>query len=205
MSMISTADALFSKTQQKVLGLLFGNPAQRFYTNEIIRRVAMGRGTVTRELDRLRAADIVSLIPEGKQKYYQANPDSPVFDTLTALVAKLNQDAKLHANNDSLRIIVGGKAVPHGALQKIAKQFHIKKMSLFGSAARSDVRPDSDIDLLVEFEHNQTPSLSRLIALQDVLKKLFGGREVDIATPSIMNNPYRKQAIEKDLKELYVA
>ena len=64
MSMISIADALFSKTQQKVLGMLFGNPAQRFYTNEIIRYVAMGGGTVTRELDRMRAADMVSLIPK---------------------------------------------------------------------------------------------------------------------------------------------
>ena len=62
MSMISIADALFSKTQQKVLGLLFGKPAQRFYTNEIIRYVAMGGGTVTRELDRMRAAYMVSLI-----------------------------------------------------------------------------------------------------------------------------------------------
>jgi len=128
-----------------------------------------------------------------------------VFDELVGLTAKLKLVEKLNTDDDSILVLAGAEDVPCSALQKIAKQFHIKKISLFGSAARSDDRPDSDIDLLVEFEHNQTPSLSRLIALQDVLKKLFGGREVDIATPSIMNNPYRKQAIEKDLKELYVA
>ena len=52
MHLTATGNALFSKTQQRVLGLLFGAPDTRFYTNEIVRRADMGRGTVTRELDR---------------------------------------------------------------------------------------------------------------------------------------------------------
>ncbi len=48
MSSISIGDALFTKTQQRVLGLLFGKPDQRFYANEIVRWAGMGRGTVRR-------------------------------------------------------------------------------------------------------------------------------------------------------------
>ena len=53
MTAISIGDALFTKTQQKVLGLLFAKPDKSFYTNEIMRWAAIGRGTVSRELNRL--------------------------------------------------------------------------------------------------------------------------------------------------------
>ena len=49
----SIGDALFTKTQQKVPGLLFGKPDESFYTNEIMRWASIGRGTVSRELERL--------------------------------------------------------------------------------------------------------------------------------------------------------
>ena len=52
----SIADALFTKTQQRVLGLLYGKPDRSFYTNEIVRWADMGRGTVRRELERLISA-----------------------------------------------------------------------------------------------------------------------------------------------------
>ena len=53
MASTSIGDALFTKTQQRVLGLLYGKPDRRFYTNEIVRLADMGRGTVRRELERL--------------------------------------------------------------------------------------------------------------------------------------------------------
>jgi predicted nucleotidyltransferase len=43
------------------------------------------------------------------------------------------------------------------------------------------------------------------VEIQDAFEKLFHGRKVDVATPSILNNPYRKRAIEKDMEELYAA
>lgn len=88
MKVNSIGDALFTKTQQKVLGLLFGKPDERFYTNEIMRRVAMGRGTVSRELERLVGAGIISITREGNQNYYQANADNPVFQELVNIVKK---------------------------------------------------------------------------------------------------------------------
>ena len=88
MTISSIGDALFTKTQQKVLGLLFGKPDESFYTNEIMRRVAMGRGTVSRELDRLVGADLISLTKEGNQNHYQANANNPVFQELVNIVKK---------------------------------------------------------------------------------------------------------------------
>lgn len=88
MSLLTIGDALFTKTQQRVLGLLFGKPDARFYTNEILRRVGMGRGTVLRELDKLVQVGILVQTREGNQNYYQANTDSPIYPELLGIVRK---------------------------------------------------------------------------------------------------------------------
>ena len=204
---MNIADALFTRTQQNVLGLLFGNPARCFYTNEILRRVNMGRGTVRRELDRLVAAGLVTVRQEGNRRFYQANPDSPVFAELSTLVAKI-QAGRMAGDDpdtqDSL-MIIGVPPVPRAAIRQLAQQYHIRRLNLFGSAARGELKPDSDIDLLVEFEDDQLPSLGGMVDIQQAFSELFGGRKVDVATPAILSNPYRQRAIEKDMEELYAA
>lgn len=104
------------------------------------------------------------------------------------------------------KLVIGGEIeISRSALQELVKRFHIRRLYLFGSAARGELRPDSDIDLLVEFENKGAPSMGGLVEIQDAFERLFHGRKVDVATPSILNNPYRKRAIEKDMKELYAA
>ena len=95
--------------------------------------------------------------------------------------------------------------VARDELESLARRFHIRRASLFGSAARDELRPDSDIDLLVEFEPGQAPSLWAAQELQDGFSRLLGGRPVDIAPPEILRNPYRRRTIEPDLKILYEA
>jgi hypothetical protein len=82
------ADALFTKTQQRVLGLLYGNPSRSFYSNEIVRLSGVGIGTVHRELARLHASGLATAGLIGNQKHYQANRAAPVFDELRALALK---------------------------------------------------------------------------------------------------------------------
>jgi predicted nucleotidyltransferase len=109
-------------------------------------------------------------------------------------------------SNDQDQFMIGQTiVVSHTALQELARRYHIRRLVLFGSAARGELRPDSDIDLLVEFESDAAPSLGGMVEIQDALAMLFGGRNVDVATPSILNNPYRRRAIEKDMQELYAA
>lgn len=108
--------------------------------------------------------------------------------------------------NDQDRLVIGQSiVVSRPALRELAQRYHIRRLVLFGSAARGELRPDSDIDLLIEFEGGQSPSLGGMVEIQAAFTNLFGGRKVDVATPAILNNPYRRRAIEKDMEELYAA
>lgn len=92
---------------------------------------------------------------------------------------------------------------PREKLAELCRRYHIRQMSLFGSVLRDDFRPDSDVDVLVEFETGKEPSFSGLLKLQSELSALFGQRQVDVATPSILRNPYRRKSIMKDLQPIY--
>ena len=106
--------------------------------------------------------------------------------------------------SDQDRIVIGGKVVvSRAALQKLVQRYHIRRLVLFGSAARGELKPGSDIDLLAEFEKGQSPSLGGMVEIQKALAELFGGRKVDVATTAILNNPYRRHEIEKGMEELY--
>nr|WP_275100344.1 nucleotidyltransferase domain-containing protein [Sedimenticola hydrogenitrophicus] len=108
--------------------------------------------------------------------------------------------------NDKDRLEIGGVLViSRAGLRKLAQRYHIRRLVLFGSAARGELRPDSDIDLLVEFENGTAPSLGGMVGIQDALSKLFDGRKIDVATTAILKNPYRQRAIEKEMEELYAA
>ena len=131
MNVTAIGDALFTKTQQKVLGLLFGKPDTSFYTNEIMRRAAMGRGTVSRELERLVGAGLISITREGNQNYYRANESSPVYPELVGLVKKSFGIA------DEIR-----------AMLKPLDD-HIALAFIYGSISKGSDTKSSDIDLMV--------------------------------------------------------
>ena len=77
---IGLAEALFSKTQRQVLGLLFGNPDRSYYAKEVVRLAGVGIGTVQRELEKLSGAGLLSVRKVGNQKHYQADRQSPIFE-----------------------------------------------------------------------------------------------------------------------------
>jgi uncharacterized protein len=85
----------------------------------------------------------------------------------------------------------------------ICRRYHVRRMSLFGSAAVGTERPDSDVDLLVEFIPGEAPSGFALVDMQGELVSAFDGRPVDLAFPSVLRNPYRRRAIEAQLQTLY--
>jgi predicted nucleotidyltransferase len=206
------SEALFSKSQRGVLGLLFGNPDRSYYTNEIMRHARAGIGAVQRELERLVSAGLLTVSRVGNQKHYQANPQSPIFDEMTAIVSKTIDAAVgargLAARESRTPYVVPGKRpafhVPRGRLAAICRRHHVRRLGVFGSAARGDATESSDVDLLVEFEKGAETSLFDMVRLQEQLSRLFG-RKVDLATPAILENPYRRQAVLKDLREIYAA
>src|SRR5438132_13831357 len=85
-SRTSLGDTLFSATQQRVLGRLFGQPHRSFYTTELIGAVGGGSGAVQRELARLETSGLIHSQRIGNQKHYQANPASPIFAELNNLI-----------------------------------------------------------------------------------------------------------------------
>lgn len=150
------ADALFAKVQQRVLGVLFGNPGRSFYANEVIALAHSGTGAVQRELARLEAAGLVTSARIGKQKHYQANQASPVFQELRALVLKTSGLV------DVLRKALGP------ASQLIRAAF------VYGSVARGEDTAASDIDLMVIAEDLTYADL--FAALEDASTQL--GRKI---------------------------
>ena len=85
---------------------------------------------------------------------------------------------------------------PSGSqIAEFCERHHIRKLSLFGSVLRKDFRPDSDIDVLVEFEPEHVPGFFRLLDLEEELSKLFGGRRVDLRTPEDLSRYFRDEVV----------
>ena len=84
----SLADALFSATQQRVLGMVFGQPDRSFYATELINMLGVGSGAVQRELARLAESGLVTVRKVGTQKHYQADPNSPIYHELCGIMVK---------------------------------------------------------------------------------------------------------------------
>lgn len=85
----------------------------------------------------------------------------------------------------------------------ICRRYHVRRLQMFGSAALGQERSDSDVDLLVEFVPGEAPSGFALVDMQDELSAAFDGRKIDLAFPSVLNNPYRRRAIEPQLRPLF--
>ena len=147
------ADALFSKVQQRVLAVLFGNADRSFYANEIISLAQTGTGAVQRELARLAAVGLLTVRRQGNQKHYQANRESPVFDELRGLVLKTSGLA------DVLRSV----------LEPLAPQ--IQAAFVYGSVAKSTDTAASDIDLMIV---SDTLSYAEVIAALERAAKTLG-------------------------------
>jgi predicted nucleotidyltransferase len=164
--------ALFGTTRQAVLRMLFGHPERRFYQRQLIRMLSAGTGAVQRELATLVEAGIVTRTVEGRQTYFQANADSPVFAELRALIRKT----------------FGVVEVLRDALQPLTGS--IRLALIYGSVAAGSEKAGSDIDLLVVGDQ---------ISLSDVVSALseaqqLTGREVN---PSVYSSAeFRRKLTE---------
>lgn len=119
-------------------------------------------------------------------------------------IAELAADYRLD-DISGLHLPPALESVSRPALLNIIRHYGIRRLSLFGSAARNELERHSDIDLLLEFETGRSPALSGIMKIRDAFSDLFGGRAVDVATTAILNNPYRRRQIEQDRVEIYAA
>ncbi|UEM02810.1 nucleotidyltransferase family protein [Skermanella mucosa] len=82
------------------------------------------------------------------------------------------------------------------ALEALCRRFHVRRLSLFGSTLKGTARPDSDIDLLVEFAPGREPGYLALGELQARLSALADGRPVDLRTPEELSHHFRNAVVQ---------
>lgn len=124
-------DALFTKVQQKLLALFFGQPDKSFYLNEVVRLADMGRGAISRELSKLTDAGLLVVSKQGNQNHYQANKALPIFNELAGIVKKT----------------FGVAGVLQMALAPLLPQ--LNKAFVYGSVAKGEDHAGSDVDLML--------------------------------------------------------
>ena len=95
-----------------------------------------------------------------------------------------------------------GIEIPRVALEEFCRRNHIRRLALFGSILREDFGPQSDIDVLVEFEPGQTPGFD-FILIQDNLAEILG-HSVDLHTPSSLSKYFRDEVL-REAEVVYVA
>ncbi|MCZ6651686.1 MAG: nucleotidyltransferase family protein [Planctomycetota bacterium] len=85
--------------------------------------------------------------------------------------------------------------IPRELLAELCRHHHIIRLALFGSVLRDDFGPDSDIDVLIEFDRRQ-PVGFRIFRVEEELSRLFGGHKVDIVNPRYLNHRLRDQILD---------
>ena len=93
--------------------------------------------------------------------------------------------------------------IDRDAVAAFCRRHHIKRLALFGSVLRDDFTPDSDVDVLVEFQAGHVPGLD-FVSMERELSRLLQGRRVDIVTPKFLNARIRDQVLTS-AEPLYVA
>jgi len=163
---------LFGKTRQAVLALLYGREDSSFYTKQILDAVKIGRGAVQRELKNLTDTGIITREVQGRQVYYRANAQCPIFNELKSIVRKT----------------FGVADVIRQSLATVADK--IRVAFIFGSIARSADDRRSDIDVMVVGAISFGDTVNLLSTAEEKL-----GREVNVVVYPISEF---KQKVRED-------
>ena len=144
---------LFGKTRRAVLALLYSHVEESFYLRQIARTAGVGLGAVQRELKKLSDAGIIRRTVRGRQVYYQANPDCPVYSELKSLVVKT----------------FGVGDVLKAALVPLADRINVA--FLFGSLVRGSERSRSDADVMIVGDVTFAEVVSVLGRVQETVRR----------------------------------
>ncbi len=148
-------NVIFGKGRAAILGLLYEHPDQSFYYRQLTRELkGLSVGTLQRELDTLSQLGLIERSAVGKQVFYRANRNHPIFTELRALVAKT----------------VGAIPTLRSALAPLADRISVA--FIYGSMARGEETAESDIDLLIVGK----------VELEDVIARL-GNVEASLRRP----------------------
>ena len=250
--MKSLISYLLGDTRTAILAVLLLRPDEPQHVRELARLTGVSPGTLHRELTALESFGVLRRNAVGRQVFFTANRECPVFEELAGLVRKTaglvdatreerareadpavkELGSRLDGDNGAATVqaagarptlhspvaTYGSTSAAKGAksvseklrisqtkLAALCRKYGIAKLSLFGSASRNELTPESDVDLMVEFSPDSRTSLFDITTMQEEFPAAFGGRKVDIVTPEILLNPQRRDSIVPDLKVIYAA
>ena len=176
-------DLLGSKIRAKALGWLFTHPEERFFVRQLASLIKEDSTNVSRELARLEKARILISSNKGRRKYFWANQQNPVFPAIRDLVSHESSPTPLRF------------PISASILDDFCRRHHIRRLSLFGSVLRRDFGPNSDVDVLVEFETGHVPGFG-MVDLENELSKMIG-RKVDLRTPGDLSRFFRDRILNE--------
>lgn len=96
-----------------------------------------------------------------------------------------------------------GVEIPEQAINEFCRRHHIRRLSLYGSILRDDFGPESDVDVLVEFERGHVPGLLRMAGLEIELSGILG-RKADLRTAAELSRHFREDVL-REAQAQYVA
>ncbi len=149
----SLSATIFGKTRRAVLALLYSHAEESFYFRQIARTAEVGLGALQRELKMLSEAGIIRRIVRGRQVYYQANQECPVYAELKSIVVKT----------------VGVGDVLRAALMPLTDRINVA--FLFGSLVRGEERSSSDLDVMAVGDVTFAEVVSVLGHVQEKLRR----------------------------------
>ena len=147
------AKVLFGADHRRLLGLLYMRPDESFHVREIARLTGADAGNAHRALRKLEQAGLVKAERIGNQRRYQANPENPIFTELQGIVRKT----------------MGLADVLRDALMPLAAR--IEQAFVFGSIARSEQGPRSDVDLMVVGDVSYEDVIGAVYPLHEILNR----------------------------------
>lgn len=144
---------LFGKTRRAVLALLYSHPDESFYLRQLARMTAVGMGSLQRELKHLSEAGIIQRSEIGRQAFFKANPNCPIYPELRDLIIKT----------------FGVADVLRQALAPLADTILVA--FIFGSMASGEINQSSDVDVMVIGDISFADVVSALSPVQEVLSR----------------------------------
>jgi len=169
---MGTIDSLFPVTRKKLLAVLYGKAGEEFYLRELVRAAGKGHGVVQRELQNLVEGGLVVREERKGRTYFQANRQCPIFDELKRIIVKT----------------AGLVDVIYDVLESMKG---IEIAFIYGSIARGEEGPDSDVDVAIIGNLSFKNVVSALAPAQGIL-----GREIN---PTVFRaTEFSKKAKEKN-------
>jgi hypothetical protein len=112
----------------------------------------------------------------------------------------LEWQCPIHADflQETVVMVAPAIEIPRAALESFCRCHGIRKLSLFGSVLRDDFRPDSDVDVLVEFRPERMVGW-KIVSIEDQLSQMFGGRKVDLVRTSALNDRLKDRILASAL------